>query len=447
MYDTIISIVIIIVLIIINGIFSMSEMAIVSSRKGKLQKMYNDGKKHAKTAIELKEDSNQFLSTIQIGITLIGVLTGAFGGATLSDPLNGLLMQYIPYSEMISVLIVVIVTTYLSLVVGELVPKRIALNNPEKTAVKVAKWMKLLSRACGIFVTILSKSTNACLKLIGIKTEENNAITEEEIELMIEEGRAEGTIEKEEEDIIKRVFKLDDQKVDMIMTPRNEIIWIDLEDSDEENKNKIIESKRSIFPVASGELDDFIGVVQAKDILSILFKEEDLEIEDIVKDPLVVPENLESLELLKQFKENKEYVHMSLVVDEFGSLTGLITLNDLLEGIVGDIPGIDETDDPSAIKRNDGSWLIDGRYQIDRFKELFDFDGTFPEEKEDNFTTIAGFILSYCGKIPKDGEKFAWERFCFEVVDMDGHQIDKLLVTDLGKDFKKDKSEEEEDED
>lgn len=432
MYETIISIVIIVVLIVVNGIFSMSELAVVSSRKGKLQKMYNDGKKHAKTAIDLMENPNQFLSTIQIGITLIGILTGAFGGATLSDPLNAIISPYIPYSEIVSTIVVVIITTYLSLVVGELVPKRVALNNPENIAVKVAKWMKLLSKASGPFVVILSKSTNGLLRLIGISHEENNAITEEEIELMIEEGRVEGTIEKEEEDIIKRVFKLDDQKVDMIMTPRNEIVWIDLEDTPEENQNKIIESKRSIFPVASGELDDFIGVVQAKDILSVLFKKEDLEIEDIIKDPLVVPENLEALELVKQFKENKEYVHMSLVVDEFGSLTGLITLNDLLEGIVGDIPGIDETDDPIAIKRNDDSWLIDGRYQIDRFKELFDFDGEFPDEKEDNFTTIAGFILSYCGKIPTDGETFKWDRFCFEIMDMDGHQIDKILVTDLG---------------
>lgn len=432
MYETIISIVIIVVLIVVNGIFSMSELAVVSSRKGKLQKMYNDGKKHAKTAIDLMENPNQFLSTIQIGITLIGILTGAFGGATLSDPLNAIISPYIPYSEIVSTIVVVIITTYLSLVVGELVPKRVALNNPENIAVKVAKWMRLLSKASGPFVVILSKSTNGLLRLMGISHEENNAITEEEIELMIEEGRVEGTIEKEEEDIIKRVFKLDDQKVDMIMTPRNEIVWIDLEDTPEENQNKIIESKRSIFPVASGELDDFIGVVQAKDILSVLFKEEDLEIEDIIKDPLVVPENLEALELVKQFKENKEYVHMSLVVDEFGSLTGLITLNDLLEGIVGDIPGIDETDDPIAIKRNDDSWLIDGRYQIDRFKELFDFDGEFPDEKEDNFTTIAGFILSYCGKIPTDGETFKWDRFCFEIMDMDGHQIDKILVTDLG---------------
>ena len=409
----------------------MAELAIVSSRKGKLQKMLNNGKKHAQTVMDLTEDPNQFLSTIQIGITLIGILTGAFGGATLSEPLASVLSPYLPYSDVVSVVIVVIITTYLSLVIGELVPKRIGLNEPEKTAVKLAKYMKYLSKICGPIVTILSKSTNFVLWIIGVKSNVKNSVTEEEIELMIEEGRAEGTIEKEEEDIIKRVFRLDDQKVDMIMTPRNEIIWIDLEDKVELNKRKIIESKRSIFPVAKGELDDFIGVVQAKDILSSIFLKEELDIEKIIKDPLVVPENLESLELLKQFKENKEYVHMSLVVDEFGSLTGLITLNDLLEGIVGDIPGIDETDDPIATERKDGSWLIDGRFQINRFKELFNFNEEFPEEKEDNFSTVAGFILSYSGKIPEVGETFKWDRFCFEVVDMDGHQIDKLLVTDL----------------
>ena len=216
------------------------------------------------------------------------------------------------------------------------------------------------------------------------------------------------------------------------MTPRSEIIWIDLDDSPEENKKKIIESKRSIFPIAKGELDDFMGVVQSKDILAVLFENKEMNLEKIVKNPIVVPENLESLELLKQYKENKEYVHMALIVDEFGSVSGLITLNDLLEGIVGDIPGIDETDDPIATQRADGTWLIDGRYQIDRFKELFDYSEEFPDEKEDNFTTIAGFILSFCGKIPEEGEEFIWDRFSFEIVDMDGNKIDKLLITDLG---------------
>lgn len=432
MYETILYIIIIIILIILNGILSMSELAVVSSRKGKLQKMINEGKKHAKTVIDLNENPNQFLSTIQIGITLIGVLTGAFGGATLSTPLANVISPYVPYAESISVLIVVIVTTYLSLVIGELVPKRIALNSPERVAVKVAKSMKILSKICKPFVIILSKSTNAVLTILRINHKEDTSITEEEIELMIEESRVEGNIEKEEEDIIKRVFKLDEQKVDMIMTPRSEIIWIDLDDSPEENKKKIIESKRSIFPIAKGELDDFMGVVQSKDILAVLFENKEMNLEKIVKNPIVVPENLESLELLKQYKENKEYVHMALIVDEFGSVSGLITLNDLLEGIVGDIPGIDETDDPIATQRADGTWLIDGRYQIDRFKELFDYSEEFPDEKEDNFTTIAGFILSFCGKIPEEGEEFIWDRFSFEIVDMDGNKIDKLLITDLG---------------
>ncbi len=432
MYETILYIIIIIILIILNGILSMSELAVVSSRKGKLQKMINEGKKHAQTVIDLNENPNQFLSTIQIGITLIGVLTGAFGGATLSTPLANVISPYVPYAESISVLIVVIVTTYLSLVIGELVPKRIALNSPERVAVKVAKSMKILSKICKPFVIILSKSTNAILTILRINHKEDTSITEEEIELMIEESRVEGNIEKEEEDIIKRVFKLDEQKVDMIMTPRSEIIWIDLDDSPEENKKKIIESKRSIFPIAKGELDDFMGVVQSKDILAVLFENKEMNLEKIVKNPIVVPENLESLELLKQYKENKEYVHMALIVDEFGSVSGLITLNDLLEGIVGDIPGIDETDDPIATQRADGTWLIDGRYQIDRFKELFDYSEEFPDEKEDNFTTIAGFILSFCGKIPEEGEEFIWDRFSFEIVDMDGNKIDKLLITDLG---------------
>lgn len=432
MYETILYIIIIIILIILNGILSMSELAVVSSRKGKLQKMINEGKKHAQTVIDLNENPNQFLSTIQIGITLIGVLTGAFGGATLSTPLANVISPYVPYAESISVLIVVIVTTYLSLVIGELVPKRIALNSPERVAVKVAKSMKILSKICKPFVIILSKSTNAVLTILRINHKEDTSITEEEIELMIEESRVEGNIEKEEEDIIKRVFKLDEQKVDMIMTPRSEIIWIDLDDSPEENKKKIIESKRSIFPIAKGELDDFMGVVQSKDILAVLFENKEMNLEKIVKNPIVVPENLESLELLKQYKENKEYVHMALIVDEFGSVSGLITLNDLLEGIVGDIPGIDETDNPIATQRADGTWLIDGRYQIDRFKELFDYSEEFPDEKEDNFTTIAGFILSFCGKIPEEGEEFIWDRFSFEIVDMDGNKIDKLLITDLG---------------
>ena len=432
MMGTTFDILIILILIIFTGYLSMAELAIVSTRKAKLQKALEDGNKRAQIVLDFLEDPNQFLSTVQIGITLIGVLSGAFGGATLSEPLAAYLSPYIPYANAISVIIVVIITTYLTLVLGEIVPKVIALNDPEKVSLKIAKSMLMISNILSPVGTILAKSSNFVLWALRINHNDDEVVTEEEIELMIREGREDGTIEKEEEDIIKRVFKLDDQKVESIMTPRNEVIWIDLEDDRKVNEVKIIESKRSIFPIGYGELDDFIGVVQAKDILSVLFSGEKLDIEKIVKEPLVVSENLETLELLKEFKENQEYVHMSLVVDEFGSVEGLITLNDLLEGIVGDIPGIDEDDEPKAIERLDGKWLIDGRYHIEEFKKLFDYKDELPDEKEDNFTTLAGFILSLSGKIPDENDSYEFDRFIFEIIDIDGHQIDKVLVTDLG---------------
>ena len=427
-------IIIILILIILTGYLSMAELAVVSVRKSKMQKYLEEGNENAQIVIDLLEDPNEFLSTVQIGISLIGVLTGAFGGVTLAEPLSKLI-SFIPYNEPISVIIVVVVTTYLTLVIGEIVPKVIALNNPEKVSLKVAKSMVILSKISKPISFILAKSSRFLLWILRIENRNDDIVTEEEIELMIKEGIEDGTIEQEEENIIKRVFKLDDQKVESIMTPRNEIIWIDLDDTKEINKVKIMESKRSIFPAAHGELDDFMGVVQAKDILSLMFSDINFDITEIIKESLVVSENLETLELLKEFKENQEYVHMALVVDEFGSVEGLITLNDLLKGIVGDIPGIDEDDEPKATVRDDGTWLIDGRFGIDNFKELFDIDESFPDEEEDGFTTIAGFILSISGTLPAINDKYQWKRFCFEIVDLDGHQIDKILVTDLGEDY------------
>ena len=431
MIGTTLEIIIILILIILTGYLSMAELAVVSVRKAKLQKYLEEGNKKAQIVFDLLEDPNEFLSTVQIGISLIGVLTGAFGGVTLSEPLSRLI-SFLPYDDLISITIVVVVRTYLTLVIGEIVPKVIALNEPEKVSLKVAKSMVILSKIARPVSFILAKSSSFLLWLMRIENKNKDRVTEEEIELMIKEGREDGTIEQEEEDIIQRVFKLDDQKVDSIMTPRNEIIWINLEDDKQINKVKIIESRRSIFPISSGELDDFIGVVQAKDILSLMFSEENFDINKIVKEPLVVSENLETLELLREFKENQEYVHMSLVVDEFGSVEGLITLNDLLEGIVGDIPGIDEEDEPQAVQRNDGTWLIDGRYPIDRFKKLFELKENLPNEEEDNYTTLAGFILSLSGKIPNEEDKYECGRFTFEIIDIDGHQIDKVLVSDSG---------------
>ena len=398
------------ILILLNGYLSMAEIAIVSSKKITLQKYEQDGNRNAKIILDFLEDPNEFLSAIQIGITLIGILTGALGGATLAEPLAAFINPYIPYATPLSFLIVVIITTYFSLLIGEIVPKRIALNDPEKSAMKSAKTMHYMTTICKPLVKAISGSTNFLLRLIGSKPTEDDVVTQDEVKLLIAEGIEDGTIEKEEESIIKRVFRLDAQKVDMIMTPRNEIIWIDLEDDLDEIQERIIDSKRSIFPIAEGELDDFLGVIQAKDVLSSIFKKDKMELRRNIKEPLVIPDQLPSMELLKQFKQNKEYVHMSLVVDEFGTLEGLITLNDLLEGIVGDIPGIDENNDPKATKRKDGSYLIDGRYPIDTFAEIYDLeDDDFPSEEDDYYTTLAGFILSFTGKIPEPGDIFHWK--------------------------------------
>lgn len=429
MIKEIIEIIIILILIIINGILTMAELAIVSSRKIKLQKLEQDNVRGAKTAIKLYNDSTNFLSTVQIGITVINIILGVVGGAALSKPLAEYLSPYIPHAYPISYILIVFITTYITLVIGEIAPKQIALNDPEGISVKIAKSMDVLSQVTSPIVHLLTISTNVFLRLIGQNDAKKHEVTEEEVNLLIEEGIEEGTIEKEEQTIIQRVFRLDAQKVDMIMTPRNEIVWLDLDDSNEENQRKIIESKRSIFPVARGELDDFIGVVQAKDILGRMFDDKNsTDIHKILKNPLVIPDNLQSMELLEKFKKNKTYVHMALVVDEFGTVLGLITLNDLLEGIVGDIPGIDEMDDPKAIKIRNHSWLLDGRITIDRFKELFDINEELPNEEEDDFSTIAGFILSYLEKIPVKGEKFHWDKYYFEVLEMDGNQIDKILI-------------------
>ena len=431
-FEIYLEIVFIAVLILLNAYLSMAEIAIVSSKKILLQKEEKNGNKKATIILNLLEDPNEFLSAIQIGITLIGILTGALGGATLSEPLALFLKPYIPYANTISLIIVVLITTYFSLIIGEIVPKRVALNNPEKSALKSAKTMRFMTTVCRPIVNALSGSTNFVLRLIGSKPAEDDVVTQDEVKLLIAEGIEDGTIEKEEQRIIKRVFRLDAQNVDMIMTPRNDIIWIDLEDDLDEIKKMVIDSKRSIFPVAEGELDDFLGVIQAKDILSSIFTKDKIELRKNIKDPLVVPEQLPSMELLKKFKSNKEYVHMSLVVDEFGTVEGLITLNDLLEGIVGDIPGIDEENEPRATKRKDGSYLIDGRFPIDNFKELFKIEEKdFPHEDEDYYTTLAGFILSFTGSIPEAGDNFTWDRLNFKIISIDGHHIDKILVKEI----------------
>ena len=423
-------ILIILILVILNGVFALSEIAIITSRRIKLQKMSQAGNKNADIAIELSESPNQFLSTIQIGITLIGILAGAFGGATIAENLSrslaGIpLLQ--PYSEALGFLIVVLIITYLSLIVGELVPKRIALNNPEQIAVKIAKPMKYLSKIASPLVALLSLSMETVLKILQVKEAQEENASEEEIKLLIEEGTQTGEFEKTEEDIIKRVFLLDDRRASSLMTPKTGITWLDVDDSTENIKAKITGSKRAMFPVGKNSLDNFLGVIQLKDLFEVEI-ENGNTLKEYLKSPIIVPESSDVLDILNLFKESQDNVHMAIVVDEYGSIEGLITLNDILEAIVGEIPAIDEPDEPKAIQRPDGSWLIDGAISIEEFKETLGVKA-LPDEEREFYQTLAGFILNYLGKIPNTGESFQSGNLTFEVVDMDGHQIDKVLVS------------------
>ena len=424
-----IEILIILILITLNGIFALSEIAIITSRKIKLQKLSKSGDKNADIAIELAESPNQFLSTIQIGITLIGILAGAFGGATIAQSISNnirTVSSLQPYSEILGFLIVVLIITYLSLVIGELVPKRIALHNPERIALKIAKPMKYLSIITSPLVVLLSLSMELVLKILQIKEPDEEKVSEEEIKLLIEEGTQTGEFEKTEEDIIKRVFMLDDRRVSSLMTPKTGIIWLDVTEPVDNINSKIIESKRAMFPVAENSLDNFLGVIQLKDLFGV-------EVEDgntlkrYLKKPIIVPESSDLLDILKLFKESKDHVHMAIVVDEYGSIEGLITLNDILEAIVGEIPAIDEPDEPKAVQRSDGSWLIDGAISIDEFKKILGVKKLSDEELS-VYQTLGGFIMNYLGRIPDTGESFQLDDVYYEVVDMDGHHIDKVLV-------------------
>lgn len=428
-------ILIILILVLLNGIFALSEIAIITSRKIKLQKISQEGNKNADIAIELSESPNQFLSTIQIGITLIGILAGAFGGATITLAISSSLDDVTllqPYSEVLGFLIVVMIITYLSLVIGELVPKRIALNNPERIAVKIARPMKYLSIVTSPLVTILSISMELVLKVLRIEEHPEEKVSEEEIKLLMEEGTQTGEFEKTEEDIIKRVFMLDDRRATSLMTPKTGITWIDVTEPIENINKKIIESKRAMFPVGENSLNNFLGVIQLKD----LFKEEIKDgktLKKFLKKPIIVPESADALDILKLFKESKDQIHMAIVVDEYGSIEGLITLNDILETIVGEIPAIDEPEEPRAIQRSDGSWLVDAEISIDEFKSILNIK-TLPDEEMGFYQTLGGFIMNYLGRIPETGETFHTNGLNYEIVDMDGRHIDKVLIS-LKKDF------------
>ncbi len=418
-------------LILLNGLLAMAEIAIVSARRARLQQLANEGNEKARAALELAKHPGEFLSTVQVGITLVGILAGAFGGATVATHISASLAAIswlAPYSQALGVVLVVLLITYFSLVLGELVPKRLALSNAERIAAAVAGPMLFLSRLGMPLVRLLSWSTDGILHLLGHRPGGEQPVSEEEIKLLIDQGRQAGVFAEAEQDMLEAVFRLGDRTVGALMTPRTEVVWLDLEAPLEETINRIIESHHARYPVAQGSLDEVIGIVQAKDLLERQLRGQPLDLRAAMMKPLIVPESMPALKVLELFRQSR--MHSALVIDEFGGLQGMVTIFDLLESIVGEIPGEQEQVEPEVVQREDGSWLVDGRLPIDEFKELFRLRA-LPQEDRGYYQTVGGFIMTYLGRIPATADAFDWSGFHFEVVDMDGFRVDKVLVQPL----------------
>ena len=415
-------------LIILNGLLALSELALVSSRKARLEKLAKEGDAKARIALELAESPDSFLSTIQIGITFIGILAGAFGGATIADILTqyfAFFPLFAPYSQTISVAIVVVCITYLSVVIGELVPKRIALNHPEKLARLVAIPIKRLSRLTHPLVLLLSGSTNLILRMFHIKPSTEPTVTEEEIKLLIDQGTQAGTFQEFEQETIERVFRLADRRVAFLMTPRAEIVWLDINESQEETKRKIAEHKYSFYPVVQDSLDNVVGVLRAKELLALTMEGKPFNVKDICRKPLYVSETTPAVKVMELFK--KTGIHIALVVDEYGEILGLVTFDDILRSVFEDIEDAPEGE-KEILEREDGSWLIAGSLPLDEFMDYMEV-GELGEDGETGMNTVGGFVMAKIGTVPVEGQHFLWRGLRFEVVDMDGRRVDKILAS------------------
>ncbi len=417
-------ILILLLLILINGLFVMSEIALVSARKGRLESMSNKGDLKAKAALHLTENPDKFLSTAQIGITLISILTGVYSGEKFSEDLKPYLEKiefFKPFADTLSTVLIVIIVTFLSIILGELVPKRLGLIRAEKIARVVAGPMNFLSSVAYPIVWLLNNITKIIFKLFNIKASTDSAITEEEIKAMITEGSEHGTIEEEEKDIIERVFHLGDRNITSLMTHRTEILWFDILDTVQTITEQHEQINYSTYPVCDKTVDDIQGIIYIKDLLKA---PPSTVLKDLAKPALFVPENNSPYQVLEKIKQSK--IHSCFIVNEYGTLEGMLTLNDILEAIVGDVPQTGQ-EEYEIVKRNDGSYLVDA--QITFYDFLSRFEKTeWMNEGEHEFDTIAGFVLHELERIPITGETFEWRGFQFEIVDMDGQRIDKLIV-------------------
>ena len=426
-------IIILLALIFVNALFVISEIALVSARKSRLEHQAERGDERARRALDLSNNPEKFLSAAQIGITLIAILTGVYSGERFARYLQPSIEKISflrEYAAAISTTIIVILVTFLSIIFGELIPKRIGLLRAERIAKAVAAPMNAFAKFTHPFVWLLNKTSNLFFRIFNIKRSKDDAVTEEEIKTLIGEGTEAGTIDEAEQEIIERVFHLGDRNITSLMTHRSDIIWFNLDDNEDKIKEKILQDPHSAYPICDGTIDNIKGVVSIKDLYvspdSTLFK-------DIMQPALFIPENNSPYQVLEKFKESK--IHSSFIVDEYGSILGLLTLNDILEAIVGDMPQPD-ADDYEIRKRDDGTYLIDGQIPFYDFLTRFE-KAEWMNEGEHDFDTLAGFILHELEKIPKPGDKLNWKGFKIEVMDMDGHRIDKVLVT-LSEELKED---------
>ena len=415
---------ILVALILVNGLFVMSEIALVSARKGRLESLSNKGDLKAKAALHLTENPDKFLSTAQIGITLISILTGVYSGERFSKHLKPFIESFDSlkaYADSLSTVIIVVIVTFLSIILGELVPKRIGLIRAEKIARVVAGPMNFLSFIAYPIVWLLNNITTLIFKLFNIKVSSDNAVTEDEIKAMISEGSEHGTIENEEKEIIERVFHLGDRNSTSLMTHRTDIAWFDIEDTVQSVTEKFDQITYSTYPVCDKTVDDIKGLIYIKDLLKV---PPATPLKQLIKPALFVPENNSPYQLLEKIKQTK--IHSCFIVNEYGTLEGMITLNDILEAIVGDVPQTGQ-EEYEIIERNDGTYLVDA--QITFYDFLSHFEKTeWMNEGEHEFDTLAGFVLHELERIPKTADTFDWRGFEFEIIDMDGQRIDKLLV-------------------
>jgi putative hemolysin len=412
-------------LIAANGVFAMSELAVVSARKSRLRQWAESGDRSARTALELSSDPNRFLSTVQVGITLVGTLAGVFGGATLAEDIADRLERFpslAPYGETIGLAVVVAGIAYFSLIFGELVPKRIAMSHPESIACLVATPLRMLSVVGVPIVRLLGGSTELVLRFFRVRRSAESSVTEEEVKAMVKEGARAGVFEEAEHEMVKRVFRLGDKRAAALMTPRPDVVWLDVADPPEVIQRKITESPHSRFPVCEGALDTVLGIVHVKDLLVHGFIGQPLDFRGLLTMPLFIYEATPGLKVLEMFKSSG--THIAIVLDEYGLVEGLLTLNDILEAIVGDMPDEADASDRRAVKRPDGSWLLDGMLSVDEFRDIFE-----PVHlPEGDYETLAGFIITRLGRIPEVADRFEWGGITFEVVDMDGNRVDKVLV-------------------